>query len=123
MNFTIEQYNRLWDAEIHFKSAVKSGCVKNCPRWLVDTVADVYEEATGEVVNRNFNCAVCVFNFLNKVGKLYFADMEEYKNQEDMITEIPIVEKEMITEIPVIEKEIIDERPKRRGRPKKDKED
>lgn len=76
MIFNKEQLTALYDAEIHFKSATTQGIVKNCPRWLVDKVADIYEDATGSKVNRNWGCSVCVFNFLCLVGKIYFKDLQ-----------------------------------------------
>jgi len=80
MVFSKEQLDKLYDAEIHFKTATTQGYLKNCPRWLVDKVADVYEEATGSKVNRNWGCSVCVLNFMILVGKMYFKDKKELEN-------------------------------------------
>lgn len=80
MYFTKEQYEKLYEARPHFKTAL-IGYVKNCPRWLTDMVADVYEEATHSTVNRNWSCSSCVFNFLNMVANMYFKDEKDYQSQ------------------------------------------
>lgn len=79
--FTKEQMDVLYEAEIHFES-VRHGYIKSVPRWLTDQVADIYEQATGSKVNRNWSCSQCVANLYMMVGKIYFKDKEEYKNKE-----------------------------------------
>ena len=76
--FTKEEFQNLYDAEIHFLSIRHSNCLKNCPRWLIDHVANVWEAHTNQKVKRNWNCSTCVFNFLALVGKYYLQDKEIY---------------------------------------------
>ena len=45
--------------------------------------ADIYEEATGIKLQRNFNCKSCVFNLYKNAGIL-FRQSELYYKQENM---------------------------------------
>lgn len=80
--FTKEEYDALYEAQIHFINVRTNNCIKNCPRWLCDQVANVWENKTGEKVQRNWSCNSCVFNFFNIVGKHYMADMKLYEKEE-----------------------------------------
>lgn len=80
--FTKENYDALYDAEIHFISACRGGYIKNTPRWLTDQVADIWDKTTGENVRRNWNCSGCVLNLYNMVGKKYLNDKKIYEDME-----------------------------------------
>ena len=82
--FTKEQIDFLYESEYHFKNA-KIGIVKNCPRTLLDKIADLYEQATNAKVNRNWGCSVCVFNFISKVGQIYWKEKEYYDSIADKV--------------------------------------
>lgn len=119
MNFTKEQFDSLYDAKIHFESS-KKGFIRNCPRWLTDHVADVFEVATGEKVRRNWNCSTCVFNFISRVANLYLQDLEEY----DRLEAEQESAKEVIEEqVPVVSNEpedtVVETEPKKKGKRKK----
>lgn len=117
--FTKEQYDALYEAQIHFITVRTSNCIKNAPRWLTDQVADVWEQRTGQTVNRNWSCSSCVFNFYNMVGKYYLQDKALYEKEEQEKEEPVEVFTESVT-FTLIEQPENDEQPKpKRGRPKK----
>lgn len=116
--FTKEEYDVLYEAQIHFINVRTNNCIKNCPRWLCDQVANVWENKTGEKVQRNWSCNSCVFNFFNIVGKHYMADMKLYEKEEK--------EKEVFNDDSVftpgenvVNNEQEEQPIKRKGRPKK----
>lgn len=116
--FTKEQYDALYEAQIHFITVRTSNCIKNAPRWLTDQVADVWEQRTGQTVNRNWSCSSCVFNFYNMVGKYYLQDKALYEKEEQ--------EKEVFNDDSVftpgenvVNNEQEEQPIKRKGRPKK----
>lgn len=92
--FTKENYDALYDAEIHFISACRGGYIKNTPRWLTDQVADIWEKATGEKVRRNWNCSSCVLNLYYLIGKKYLNDKKIYEDMEKETLEKETLEKE-----------------------------
>lgn len=125
MNFTKEQFDALYDARIHFESIIKYNTIKNCPRWLVEKVADIFDEAKNGKVHRNWNCNTCVFNFMGMVGKLYFEDENIYLN-EDNVKKDDVQNEEVFTDgeqtentEQIKEEDVKVEVKKSRGRPKK----
>lgn len=81
MTFTLEQLEKLKEAEPHFLTA-KSGYVRFAPRNLHTLVADTYFEATGQKIPSQWSCSICILNLYRKVGYFYFKDKEELeKNQ------------------------------------------
>lgn len=121
--FTKEQFDNLYETKIHFITVRKSNCLKNCPHWLLDATADVWEERTGQKVNRNWSCSSCSFNFINMVGKYYIADMELYeKEEQEQEKEEPVEVFTNSLTFTLIEQPENDEQEqpiKRKGRPKK----
>lgn len=73
MNFTDEQFKTLQEAEPHFESS-RHGWVKYATREICNTVADVYFQATGQVISHSWSCSICVLNLFRRVGALYFED-------------------------------------------------
>lgn len=83
MTFTKKQIEQLYPAEVHFQNAIRDGVVRNCRRTLLDTVADIYDEATKSTSRRKWSCPTCVYNFLKMVGKAYFADKKTYTKRDE----------------------------------------
>ena len=80
--FTKQELELLKEAEIHFLT-VRDGQYKRATGWKLNTlVADLYDKATGEKIDRNFGCGVCCFNIFKKVGEKYFADKKYYETVE-----------------------------------------
>lgn len=80
--FTKQELELLKEAEIHFKT-VRDGQYKRATGWKLNTlVADLYDKATGEKIDRNFSCGVCCFNIFKKVGEKYFTDKKYYETVE-----------------------------------------
>lgn len=81
ITFTREQLDLLYPAEIHFQSAIQDNTIRNCSRQLVETVKMVYENATGTKAHVNMSCHVCRFQFIKKVGLIYFNDKKYWDKQ------------------------------------------
>lgn len=76
MIFTDEQFESLKIAEPLFETAQK-GYVKYATREITNIVADVYFQATGQKIPKNWSCSICVLNLYRRVGLDYFKDKEE----------------------------------------------
>lgn len=74
--FTKEQIERLKDAVEYFNTAVNANYKRASQSSLNDLVADVYEQATGEKLQRNWHCGSCVLNCYRKAGQLYFESLK-----------------------------------------------
>ena len=80
--FTKEQLKKLEVAEYHFATAVNSNYKRGTQRALNEMLADEYEKATGEKLNRNWSCANCCLNNFKVIGRLYFESKKYYEEQE-----------------------------------------
>jgi hypothetical protein len=66
-----EQWAVLKQAQPHFES-VKKEYIRNAPRWLTEQIINVFETATGAIINnKNLNCSVCVLNIYKRISRLY----------------------------------------------------
>lgn len=80
MTFTEEQLEILHQALPHFESA-KRGYVKNAPRYLTEAVINVYESTGKTLTSKDLSCAICVLRIYQRVGALYFKDIEELQTK------------------------------------------
>ena len=80
--FTKEQLKKLEVAEYHFATAVNSNYKRGTMRQMNEMLADEYEKATGEKINRNWSCANCCLNNFKVIGRLYFESKKYYEEQE-----------------------------------------
>lgn len=51
-------------------------------------LADEYEKATGEKINRNWSCANCCLNNFKVIGRLYFESKKYYEEQEQQAQQL-----------------------------------
>jgi len=66
-----EQWDVLKQAQPHFES-VKKEYIRNAPRWLTEQIINIFETATGAIINnKNLNCAICVLNIYKRISHLY----------------------------------------------------
>ena len=79
--FTKEQLKKLEVAEYHFATAVNANYKRGTQRALNEMLADEYEKATGEKINRNWSCANCCLNNFKVIGRLYFESKKYYEEQ------------------------------------------
>lgn len=80
--FTKEQLKKLEVAEYHFATAVNSNYKRGTMRQMNEMLADEYEKATGEKLNRNWSCANCCLNNFKVIGRLYFESKKYYEEEE-----------------------------------------
>lgn len=80
--FTKEQLKKLEVAEYHFATAVNSNYKRGTMRQMNEMLADEYEKATGEKLNRNWSCANCCLNNFKVIGRLYFESKKHYEEQQ-----------------------------------------
>lgn len=65
-------YNKLSKYEKLLSSVYYSRVLFNAKRLFLNEIADAWEQHTDETINRQWSCAHCAFNFLDKVGAAYF---------------------------------------------------
>lgn len=80
---TDEQWEEFKKASPHFKSA-KQEYIRNAPRWLTESVINIYESATGNtIMSKDINCAHCVLRIYQTAGKLYFSELSRREKLEE----------------------------------------
>lgn len=80
---TDEQWEEFKKASPHFKSA-KQEYIRNTPRWLTESVINIYESATGNtIMSKDISCATCVLRIYQTAGKLYFSELERREKLEE----------------------------------------
>lgn len=77
--FTREQIQLLKPAEEYFNTVVHSHYKRASYRELNELVADIYLQATGEQVARNWGCGSCVMTCYEKAGRLYYESKEYWE--------------------------------------------
>ena len=77
--FNEKQLNELRPYEHHFYTATKENYKRATPSTLNDKIADLYQEVTGNKLNRNWTCGTCVLNAFKAVGELYYQSLEALK--------------------------------------------
>lgn len=92
--FTKKQLEQLSQYEEHFRTVVKALYKRATPARVNDMVADIYEQTTGEVLQRNWSCAHCGFTIFKKCGELYYASLEHYKVEDAKVKEEQKIVKE-----------------------------
>ena len=65
-------YNKLSKYEKLLSSVYYTRVLFNAKRLFLNDIADLWEQHTDETVNRQWSCAHCAFNFLDRVGREYF---------------------------------------------------
>lgn len=79
---TDEQWIAFKEASPHFLSA-KNEYLRNAPRWLTESVINIYESATGKtILNKNLSCEHCVLRVYQTAGKLYFSELSRREKLE-----------------------------------------
>lgn len=77
--FTREQIAILKPAEEYFNTVVHSHYKRASTVTLNELVADIYLQATGEQVARNWGCGSCVMTCYEKAGRLYYESKEYWE--------------------------------------------
>lgn len=85
IHYTKEQINRLEELGViqNFMTATVSDYKRGTLRKQDETVADIYEQATGTKVNRNFGCSVCCFRLYRDAGTLYYSSKDYWKRVDE----------------------------------------
>ena len=63
--------------EKNLRTAIRAKYLRHVGRTAIETMVPIYERATGHRVRVNSNCGACVLDFLQRMGAIYFADLEE----------------------------------------------
>lgn len=80
--FTKEQIELLKPYEQYFRTVIKAKYKRATSSHVNDIVANIYEEATGEILQRNWSCPNCIFEIFKKCGELYYSSLEYYTAEE-----------------------------------------
>lgn len=81
--YTKKQLDRLKELDViqHFTTVINSQYKRGTFRHVDEEVADIYENASGKKIQRNFTCKSCVFNLYKVAGELYFESEKYYKQK------------------------------------------
>jgi hypothetical protein len=74
MNFTKEQFVVLSQWEGTFRVVCESHYLRGVGQTALLVMTDIWNAARGESRTVNGNCANCVYDFLQDIGKMYLAD-------------------------------------------------
>lgn len=83
--YSKEEIKKLKELDViqHFDTVLDSQFKRGTFTTTDNAVADIYEEATGTKVSRQFSCKSCVFNLYKNAGILY-RESEKFYKQEAM---------------------------------------
>lgn len=77
MKLTQEEIATLSKWKLNMRTAIRAKYLRHVGRAAIETMVPIYERATGYRVRVNSNCGACVLDFLQRMGAIYFADLEE----------------------------------------------
>lgn len=77
MKLTHEELAIVSQYEGNLRTAVRSRYLRHVGRSAIEKLVPIYNRATGYHVRVNDSCGACVLDFLQRLGALYFADVEE----------------------------------------------
>lgn len=83
MYYTNEQIKTLKKIDVikHFDTVLDSQFKRGTTSEQDNTVADIYDAATGGKVSRTFACKSCVYNLYRNAGELYRKSIEFQKKE------------------------------------------
>lgn len=87
---TKEQIEIFSKHEREFYTVMNFDYKRNTPSRDCNQLAEIYESVTKETVTRNWNCSHCQMNAFKLFGKLYYASLDFYKEEEKKATEEPV---------------------------------
>lgn len=79
--FNKKQIEQLQPYETHFHTVIYAKYKRATSSRVNDFVANLYEDVTGEILDRNWSCATCVYNIFEKCGKLYYESIKNESNK------------------------------------------
>lgn len=74
--FNKKQLKQLEPYESHFHTVIYAKYKRATPTRVNNLVADIYEETTGNIVDRNWSCSKCVYSVFEKCGKIYYESIK-----------------------------------------------
>ena len=77
MKLTQEELDKLAPYEQNMRTAVRSKYLRNVGRSGLAVMIPIYERATGYRIHVNDTCGTCILDFLQRLGRIYFADKDE----------------------------------------------
>ena len=77
MKLTQEELDRLAPYEQNMRTALHSKYLRNVGRSGLAVMIPIYERATGYRIHVNDTCGACILDFLQRLGRIYFADKDE----------------------------------------------
>lgn len=81
--YSKEEIKKLKELNViqHFDTVLDSQFKRGTFTTTDNAVADIYEEATGTKVSRQFSCKSCVFNLYKQAGELYRESEKFWKEE------------------------------------------
>lgn len=77
MKLTQEELDKLAPYEQNMRTALHSKYLRNVGRTGLAVMIPIYERATGYRIHVNDTCGACILDFLQRLGRIYFADKDE----------------------------------------------
>lgn len=77
MKLTQEELDKLAPYEQNMRTALHSKYLRNVGRTGLAVMIPIYERVTGKPVRVVDTCGVCILDFLQRLGRIYFADKDE----------------------------------------------
>ena len=65
----------------HFDTILNSDFKRGTPHAMNVRVAELLDEARGQVVNRNLSCRSCVYELYKQAGRLYYDSLAEIQKE------------------------------------------
>lgn len=81
--YTKEQIKELKELNViqHFDTVLDSQFKRGTTTRQDNAVADIYDEATGIKISRNYSCKSCIYNLYRDAGNLYRESVKFWQNE------------------------------------------
>lgn len=82
--YTKEQLKQIEELGViqHFNTVIDSDYKRGTTAHQNETLADIYDAATGGKVSRHFGCKTCIMNLYRNAGQLYRKTLEYNKQKQ-----------------------------------------
>lgn len=77
MIFSDKQFDIIKEADLYFRSTFLNKCIINPNNFITNIIIQIYEEATGNKLDKDLSKPGQTLKVYEKIGEAYFSDLKE----------------------------------------------